>query len=499
MNLKVSVRYLIYGVLFGLMFPIIASMILSFQEFGFVSLKTLIAVQESHLLLWIIDSAPVFLGLFALKAGLTQEKVNRININLEKRIQKQIQGIKTINTQLRAEIKNRQSKEQKLVAAMEEAQQGVIAKDQFLSNMSHEIRTPMNGVRGMTDLLLKTDLSPLQAKYLKAIDYSSKNLLVIINDILDLSKINSEKLEIEKINFNLSEILDSVQKTFEFKTKEKAIEFKLDLDPNIPEKLCGDPTRISQILLNIVGNAVKFTETGSVTLNCYLKKQSRLGYCIAFDVIDTGIGIKKENIKNVFKTFSQANSTITRKFGGTGLGLPISKKLIELQGGTIGIKSKPGQGTTFSFTLELGEPLPETKPLRSAIKIDVTKEQKSKIKILLAEDNKINQLVAVKFLDRFGFKSDIANNGKEAVEKMKNNDYDLVLMDIQMPEMDGLQASRIIKSNLKVEEKDTKIMAMTASVLKKEIKKCYDAGMDDYIPKPFNPDELYDKIVSLVF
>ncbi len=499
MRTKVSFLYLTYGILFGALFPIIATSIVSYQEFGQLSLQSLLAVQKSNPLLWIIDSAPLFLGLFALKAGLIQEKVNLINANLEAKVAIQTKGLEQINNQLRQEIKERKDKEEKLIDAMEDARQGIKSKDQFLSNMSHEIRTPMNGIIGMTDLLLNTELNEVQSKYLSAIDYSAKNLLVIINDILDLSKINSEKLEIENINFNIRDVLDSVQKTLEVKVKEKAIRLQLIIGDQVPNRFCGDPVRINQILLNIVGNAVKFTDKGSVTIVCNLIRKTDQAYDLAFDVIDTGIGIKKENIKNVFNSFSQANSTITRKYGGTGLGLPISKKLIELHGGTLEIKSEYGKGTTFSFTLRLGHPLKEIIKEKNKKRIEISAEQKSKIKILLAEDNKINQIVAIKFLDRFGFQSEIANNGLEAVQKTEENDYDLILMDVQMPEMDGLQATRIIKSSLKTKNKNIKIMAMTASVLKQEINKCMDAGMDDYIPKPFDPNELYEKIIDLTF
>ncbi len=497
MHIKVSYRYLIYGILFGILFPILATLIVSYQEFGTISIETAINIQKNNLLLWIIDSAPLFLGLFALKAGLAQEKVNETNTYLKKKVAEQTKGINQINQQLRVEIKEKRDQEKILLNAMEDAQQGIKIKDQFLSNMSHEIRTPMNGIRGMTNLLLSTELSELQHKYLSAIDYSSKNLLVIINDILDLSKINSEKLEIEKINFKLRDVLDSVHKTFELKTNDKAIDLHLEIDENVPKKLCGDPVRINQILLNIVGNAVKFTEKGSVTILCKLHQQTEEEITIAFEVIDTGIGIKKENIKNVFENFSQANSTITRKFGGTGLGLPISKKLIELHGGVLGIESELGKGTSFSFTINFNHPLADTEKDMIEKGRIISEAQKSRVKILLAEDNKINQLVATKFLARFGFKADVANDGKEAIEMSIAKDYDLILMDVQMPQIDGLEATRIIKSNLKEKDKTIKVMAMTASVLRSEVDRCFDAGMDAFISKPFDPDDLYQKIINL--
>ncbi|MFT5169275.1 MAG: CheY-like chemotaxis protein [Saprospiraceae bacterium] len=242
----------------------------------------------------------------------------------------------------------------------------------------------------------------------------------------------------------------------------------------------------------------RLLKKGGITVNCLLKKQTAENYEVHCEVIDTGIGIKKEDIQNIFESFSQANSRIACKYGGTGLGLPISKKLIELHGGELRLESEYGKGTTFSFTLNFGTAQAEEKSEEVKKQLYVSDEEKAKIKILIAEDNKINQLVAKRFLDRFGFQSDIANDGNETIQMVRDNDYDLILMDIQMPELDGLEATRFIRSQLTEKKRGIKIMAMTASVLKKEIDKRYAAGMDDYTPKPFDPDELYEKIVCLI-
>ena len=303
MYIKVSYRYLIYGVLFGGLFPIFATIIVSYQEFNDFTFQYAMDIQSKNLLIWIIDSAPFFLGMFALKAGLKQQKINDINTNLEIKVKEQTAGIAKINDQLRNEINERKDKEKELLEAMEAAQQGILSKDQFLSNMSHEIRTPMNGIIGMTDILLNTKLTETQRKYLSAIDYSAKNLHVIINDILDLSKINAEKIELEKVNFKIREVLESVHKTLKIKVDEKAIGLFVNIDDQVPEKMAGDPVRLNQILLNIVGNAVKFTEKGSVTINCRFKRKTNKEFFIYFEIIDTGIGIKKEKHRNRFREF----------------------------------------------------------------------------------------------------------------------------------------------------------------------------------------------------
>ncbi|MEQ8470866.1 MAG: response regulator [Marinoscillum sp.] len=496
--MKVSIRYLIYGAMFGLMFPVVSSMIVCIRDYGVVTPECLINTQMNDVLMWVIDTAPFFLGIFAYFVGLKQESINKINASLYETIASQTKGLKVVNSSLQREIEERKRREQELIEAREAAEQGVRSKDQFLSNMSHEIRTPMNGILGMSNILLNTNLDENQHKYLKAIDYSAKNLLVIINDILDLSKINAEKLELDKSNFKIKDVIKSVEHSLRFKAQEKGIDLDIKLNENLPKVISGDPVRFGQILLNLAGNAVKFTDQGSVLIQCKLEAEFDNVFRIKVEVIDTGIGIENDRINTIFESFTQASPEVSTKYGGTGLGLPISRRLIELHHGTLKVKSKPGEGSNFTFTLDFGTPLADTASSTNERQVFMAPEERSNVQILLVEDNQINQMVAQNLLTKYGFSLDIANHGKEAIEKVKLKDYDVILMDVQMPEMNGLEATKYIRTQLSGDKSKVKIIAMTASVLKREIEICLEAGMDDYIPKPYNPQELYDKIIRLV-
>lgn len=380
-----------------------------------------------------------------------------------------------------------------LTSAKIKAEQSSIAKEQFLAKMSHEIRTPLNGIDGMAKLLEKTSLTNEQKEYILAIRTSSDNLLVIINDILDFSKIEAGKLSIEKIGFNLKEIITRVINTMSYKAEEKGISLSSDIDVNISDILIGDPTRTNQIIINLLNNAIKFTTKGCVKLNCKLVGKSPTTNTIKFEVIDTGIGIDPEKLSKIFESFSQEDDSTTRKFGGTGLGLTISKQLVEIFNGELKVKSKKGKGTTFYFTIDF--PIGSSKDW---IKddVDVTDwgllEHK---KILLVEDNKINQFLAAIILKKWKMEVEIAENGLIAIEKLKNQNYDVVLMDLQMPEMGGVEATKIIRNELKLE---IPIIALTASALKGVDAECLDAGMNDYISKPFDQSVLYNKILKLI-
>jgi signal transduction histidine kinase/ligand-binding sensor domain-containing protein/CheY-like chemotaxis protein len=379
-------------------------------------------------------------------------------------------------------------------------------KEQFLANMSHEIRTPLNAIMGMTRLLKEKEPKPTQEKYLNAIMRSSDNLLVIINDILDISKIEAGKIQLEKIPFSVNETMESVYNMLRFKAEEKGLDFSINVGTNVPLLVLGDPVRLSQKLINLTGNAIKFTEKGSVTIKCEVlinADETRIintadRISLKFDIADTGVGIAPENQNKIFESFTQENSSVTRKFGGTGLGLAITKKLVEMQGGHININSRQGEGTTFSLTI----PYEKTKGVEESklanVSLETAKALLKNCTVLLAEDNEFNQIVAIDTLEQEieGIKIDVAENGKVALEKVKQNQYYVVLMDVQMPEMNGYDATQAIRA-LEGPKNKTYIIAMTASALKEEVKRCYDAGMNEYVAKPFNKEELILKMAKV--
>ena len=411
------------------------------------------------------------------------------DITEQKRIEKELIEAKVFAELATAIAEEAKSKAESATRIAEDA---VKAKQQFLSNMSHEIRTPMNAIIGFTKVVLKTNLTAKQKEYLSAIKISGDALIVLINDILDLAKVDAGKMTFEQTPFKMMVSLSAMLHMFETKIQEKNLLLVKEYDSKIPEVLIGDSVRLHQIILNLVSNAVKFTTIGKITLKTSLIKEDEETVAIEFAVIDTGIGIPENKIDHIFENFQQATSGTSRLYGGTGLGLAIVKQLVEAQGGSITVKSKMEEGSTFSFILNFTKTNAEAELVTELVELDP--DIKS-IKILVVEDIALNQLLMKTLLDDFGFEQDIAGNGKIAIEKLKLKPYDIILMDLQMPEMNGFEATEYIRNKM---NSKIPIIALTADVTTVDLAKCKAVGMNDYIAKPVDERVLYSKILSLV-
>ena len=385
---------------------------------------------------------------------------------------------------------SKQLKEKEIVLAMEATESASKAKESFLANVSHEIRTPMNGIIGLTQLIQKSKLDEKQTQYITAIKQSSEHLLVIINDLLDFSKIVAGQMEFENIEFDLSSLLYNINQTYGNRALDKGIYLQTDVSDDVPTKMMGDPVRLNQVLVNLIGNSIKFTETGGVTIRISCLEKNENNVRLRFSIDDTGIGIPENKLDSIFESFKQADKDTARKYGGTGLGLSIVKKLVDGQNGKVWVESESGKGSSFIFELgfELhGEAKVNTETVASYHSL-------TGINILLAEDNVVNQLLANDLISEWGAMIDIADNGEIAINKLRLKKYDVVLMDVQMPVVNGLEATEIIRNYSEESIRNIPVIAMTANAIKGDSEKCIAAGMNDYITKPFKPLDLNHKI-----
>lgn len=424
-----------------------------------------------------------------------KEAIKTLNPDVELKLSDSDDDIIHIISFLQERIAKAKELEVALINSKELAEKAAMAKAQFLSIMSHEIRTPMNAVIGFTHLLIHQDPKPEQKEFLGFLKFSAENLLVLINDILDFSKIEAGKIEFEEVDFSITDLTKNIRLALLQKANEKNIQIKLMMDQDLPNAIIGDPIRLGQILTNLISNAVKFTHKGKVTIT------ASLGWCnedkstIDFEIADTGIGIMPDKIEHIFESFNQASTDTTRKYGGTGLGLTITKRLLQLLGSEITVISEYNKGSVFKFSLTFKNSKKQLSSTSDSEEFYNLKSLKG-TKLLIAEDNQINVILAKHFMKQWDIECDVAENGQIALMLVQTHDYDMILMDLQMPEMDGYQTTTAIRELPGEKYKNLPIIALTASAMLDIQDMAFTVGMNDYVSKPFNPNELHRKIAK---